>query len=85
MRVTIRLGEPFWRAAGQRVAIIALGESATVAQAIAVLARRYPSLAPELNSDEIKPALFVNDEEARPESPLAEGATLHIVWPVSGG
>ena len=85
MRVTVRLGEPFWRAAGQREAIVALGDGATVAQAIAALAMRYPSLAPELNSDEIKPALFVNYEEARLESPLAEGATLHIVWPVSGG
>ena len=85
MKVTIRLGEPFWRAAGQREVIVAIERGATVAYALAVLAKRHPSLAPELNNGEIQPALFVNDESARPESPVTEGATIHIVWPASGG
>ena len=85
MRVTVRLGEPFWRVVGQREVIVAIERGATVAYALAVLAQRYPSLASDLNDGEIRPALFVNDEAACPESPLAEGATIHVVWPVSGG
>ena len=85
MKVTMRLGEPFWRAAGQRETILVLGEGATVSDALAALVQQHPSLVPELNNGEIKPALFINDEAASPESVLPEAATVHIVWPVSGG
>jgi hypothetical protein len=57
MRMAVRLGEPFWRTAGQRELVVALHEGAVVSEALAALVRRYPSLASELNSDEIKPAL----------------------------
>ncbi|MBI3243043.1 MAG: MoaD/ThiS family protein [Chloroflexi bacterium] len=85
MKVTVRLGEPFWRAAGQREVVLILASAITVAQALEVLARQYPSLAAELNNGEIKPALFINDEAASPESLLTDEATMHIVWPASGG
>lgn len=84
MRVTVRLGEPFWRAVGQRETTLALETGATAERALAVLTQRYPALAPELNNGEAHPALFINDESASSNSLLTDGATLYVVWPVSG-
>lgn len=85
MKVQIHLGEPFWRAAGQRQVEVALAKNATVADAFDVLTKRYPALATEFNNKEALPALFLDDEVAHLDSRLAEGAKLHVVWPVSGG
>lgn len=85
MQVMVHLGEPYWRVAGQHQTWVALLPSATVANALRILTTRYPALAAEFDNVEAKPALFVNNEVACPESPLFEGATLHVVWPVSGG
>ena len=85
MKITVRLGEPFWRVAGQRQLTVSVAPDQTVAHAVDALLKRCPALAPEFDNGEVKPALFVNDAEACPETPLADGATLHIVWPISGG
>jgi sulfur carrier protein ThiS len=85
MRVVVHLGEPFWRSVGQRELSVALHAGATVFDALASLAQQYPALAADLHNHEAQPALFMNDEAAVPESPLVDGAKLHIVWPVSGG
>ncbi|MBC7224426.1 MAG: MoaD/ThiS family protein [Anaerolineae bacterium] len=44
MRVTWVLGEPFWRVAGARRLAMDLPEGATVADALASLAREHPLL-----------------------------------------
>ena len=85
MNVIVHLGEPFWRAAGQREVEVSLAPGACVADALTALINRYPALASDLSGREAHPAVFMGDEQAAPESPLAEGARLHIVWPVSGG
>lgn len=85
MRVMVHLGEPYWRVAGQHQTWVALPPNATVASALRILETRYPTLAAEFHNGEAKPALFVNNEVACPESALCEGATLHVVWPASGG
>ena len=85
MIVTVHLGEPFWRQVGRRAVALTLAEGATLADACAALMQFQPALAPELENGEAKPVWFLNDEEGQPESLLADGATIHVVWPVSGG
>ena len=84
MNVIVHLGEPFWRAAGQREIALALGEGATVSDALHAVGRRHPALAGDLGG-EVTPMVFVNDEEARTDRRLTEGAKIYVVWPVSGG
>jgi molybdopterin converting factor small subunit len=85
MKITVRLGEPFWRALGERQIVLALSPDATISEALKILWRRCPALAAELNSIGAQPALFLNDEVGQPDSRLRDGSTLHILWPVSGG
>lgn len=85
MRVVVHLGEPFWRTAGQREVSVTLDDNAAVSDVLATLVQIHPALAAELHNGEVQPAFFMNDEEARPESRLVDGAKLHVVWPVSGG
>jgi molybdopterin converting factor small subunit len=85
VKITVRLGEPFWRTLGERQTVIALLPEATVSEALEILSRRCPALAAEWDQAEAKPALFLNDEMAQPDSQLSDGSTLHILWPVSGG
>jgi sulfur carrier protein ThiS len=85
VKVTLRLGEPFWRTAGARAIELDLNEGATVADALSALKQRHPALAAELDGAEAQPAVFVNDDEAQPDSRVFDGATIFVVWPVSGG
>ncbi len=85
MKILLHLGEPFWRAAGKREVEIALNDGGTISDALASLANTYPTLAKDLDGEEAKPMLFMNDEEASPEKILSDGAKIHVVWPVSGG
>ena len=85
MKVTVHLGEPFWRTTGQREVVVSLTDRARVSDALAALIKRYPALAPDLSGREARPVIFLDDGEAALDSPLVEGAKLHVVWPVSGG
>jgi sulfur carrier protein ThiS len=85
MNVTIQLGEPFWRLAGKRELAVWLPDSATAADALAALIQLHPALRAELEDGEVRPALFAGDDQAWPETRLAEGIKLYVVWPVSGG
>lgn len=66
---------------------------ATVGEAVADVATRYPSLAPRLRDDTGKPYPFVtfylNDEDIRFQggfdAPLADGDELTIVPAIAGG
>lgn len=85
MKITVRLGEPFWRTVGKRNVELTLDNGATVADAIASLKQIHPALADELSSGEGEAALFLEDVVAQPESQLRDGSKLYLVWPVSGG
>lgn len=85
MRIFLHLGEPFWRAAGKREVEIVLDDGGTISDALASLAKTYPTLAKDLDGKEAKPMLFMDDQEAHLEKALSDGATVHVVWPVSGG
>lgn len=85
MKVVFYLGEPFWRAVGQRQVEAQVEAPATVAQALAALAQAYPALAADLQTAEAVPAVFVDDQAAEPGQLVPPGARLHVVWPVSGG
>ena len=83
MHVLVRLGEPFWRSAGQRNLEIELAAPATVAELLGELCREHPALEKELASAE--PSLFIGEEEATRSSVLSEGCRVHIVWAIAGG
>lgn len=85
VKVSIHLGEPFWRAANTYEVSLMLDAGATVSDACDQLARLYPALDADLNHGETQPAMFVNDEQADRSTPLIDGAQLYLLWPVSGG
>jgi molybdopterin converting factor small subunit len=85
MKITLRLGEPFWRTLGRREVELVLDNGATVADALAALTAAHPALIAELRDGDAEPSLFLEDEVAPPDSRLTDGARLYLVWPVSGG
>ena len=83
MRVQIRLGEPFWRAVGQRNLMLNLNPGANVGTLLAQLYKEYPALEQELR--ETPPHIFVGDEEAIETTVLVDSSRVHLVWAVAGG
>ena len=83
MHIQVRLGEPFWRAVGQRNLALELDPGASVASLIALLCRDYPPLAGELS--EFPPHIFIDEAPAGETAALTRGAVVHLVWAVSGG
>lgn len=88
--LSVRLGEPVWRAVGQRRLSLRLSVPHTVAHALEELTARYPSVQEEFKGDTYtRYQLFVN---ARPVSwshtdsyKVKEGDTLYIFPPAAGG
>ncbi len=85
MKVSVHLGEPYWRSIDARDVEVTLPDRATVTLMLLVLFDQYPALAPDLRDGEVRPAIFVDDAEAQPDMRLHDGSHIHIVWPVSGG
>ena len=83
MHVYVRLAEPFWRAVGRRDLDLELAPDSRVSDLLALLRRRHPELAREL--DEAPPTIFIGDREAHEHTVLCEGSRVHLVWPVAGG
>ena len=83
MQVFVRLAEPFWRAAGQRDLTLELEKESRVAGLLARLLEAYPDLEQELS--EAPANIFVGEQEAGPDTALAEGDRVYLVWPVAGG
>ena len=85
MKVTVHLGEPFWRVINTHEVGLMLRDKATVSDACAALTRLYPAMQADLNSSEVQPLIFVNDDQADRSTPLIDGAKLYLLFPVSGG
>ena len=85
MKVIVRLGEPFWHAVNTHEVGLMLRDDATVSDACATLARLYPAMQADLNSAEVQPLIFVNDDQADRTTPLIDGAKLYLLFPISGG
>lgn len=81
MRVTVLLFAAAREAAGTGTTAVELDEGATVADAFARLAASHPSVAAVLASCRAA----VDEEFAPPGRVLADGATLAVLPPVSGG
>ncbi|HEX9675552.1 MAG TPA: MoaD/ThiS family protein [Anaerolineales bacterium] len=85
MRVTVRLGEPFWRQVSARELTLELPAGATVGLLLDELARSYPALKQALQDEDLPTAVFLGDQLAGPESPLSEGAHPTLLWAMAGG
>ncbi len=90
--VTIRLGEPLWRAAGERRLQLSLSSGSTVQDALDILVRRFPPLADALFREHRGRRVyqvFLNarhipwQEAGRYD--LRDGDVLHILPPAAGG
>lgn len=92
IRVTVRAGEPLWRAFGQHRISIDLPASATLADLLAALSETYPDFSSRFRGEDLGHRhpyrLYVNLQQA-PGHDLAQrlndGDTIHIVIPISGG
>ncbi len=85
MKITVRLGEPFWRVMGRQETTVGVAPGQTAAHAVNALLKRYPALAAEFGHEDVQLLLIINNETACSDTPLADGATLQILWPLSGG
>lgn len=91
--VTVRAGEPLWRAFGQHRISINLPAPAALPDLLAALAAAYPDFGSRFRGDDLRHRhpyrLFVNHRQIADEEmaghPLHDGDLVHIVIPVSGG
>jgi len=83
MQVQVRLFASYREAAGRGELWLDLAEGATVADAIAAVARRHPAILP-LSGDHALLAAR-NREYVPRDTPLAEGDEVALIPPVSGG
>lgn len=99
MKVTVRLGEPIWRAVGQRkVEIEAPGADLTLPGLVERLETAYPRLGEELRGDagttvvgvvDYQLTFFLQDRLVRPadvaHERVPDGAEVMIMLPMAGG
>ena len=83
MRVHVRLSEPFWRAVGQRELDLDLASGAQVGDLLSQLCQEHPALEREIAEAPLH--VFIGDEEAFDNTPLAEDSRVHLVWAIAGG
>ena len=81
MKVTVLFFAQAREHAGRARAELSLPDGSRLADALAALRREHPALGP------LWPhlAVAVNGKLARPDAPLADGAELALLPPVSGG
>lgn len=97
MKVTVRLGEPVWRAIGQRrVEIEAPGAACTLAELLERLVSAHPKLTGELCGDgngagslDYHFTFFLHDRLVKPADmagqQVGDGEEVMIVLPMAGG
>jgi molybdopterin converting factor small subunit len=83
VKIHVRLAEPFWRAVGLRDMELTLHPAARVDDLLAALREQFPALGSEF--DQTPPHIFIGEAESSHESVLADGAHVHLVWPIAGG
>lgn len=90
--VTVRAGEPLWRAFGRHRISIDLPAPASLAALLAALAAVYPDFSSRYLGDDLGRhhpyRLFVNHRQVADGDlalPLHDGDLVHIVIPVAGG
>ena len=81
MLIHVRLGEPYWREAGEHRVDFDLGPQATVQQLLEAIEQRFPAL---LQAD-IPPTVFLGEAVVEASAPLADGAAVTLLWAVAGG
>ena len=93
MPIRVKLGEPLWRAVGQReVAVECAGPNSTIADVLLKLCD-YPGFqdAYQNHANGVGPeyVLFLNDKPlpatAAASTECGEGDTLRIILPIAGG
>jgi xanthine dehydrogenase iron-sulfur cluster and FAD-binding subunit A len=85
LKITVTLGEPFWRQIEAKEVTLELKAGATVADMIKALEKRFPALETFLTQADLPPTVFLGDELANPETPLTEDAKPMLIWALSGG
>ena len=90
--VRVKLGEPLWRAVGERETSVTCPDPATIADVLVRLAERpgfqsaYEAHATGQGPEYV---LFLNDpalpSTAAAVTPCADGDTLRIILPIAGG
>ena len=83
MQITVRLAEPFWRAVGLRDIGMTLPPGSRADDLLVALRDKFPTLGVEF--DQSPPHIFIGDVEAPRDTLLADGARVHLVWPIAGG
>ena len=83
LKVYVRLAEPFWRAAGLREMELDINPASRVDDLLVALREQYPRLS--IDFDQTPPQIFIGDGEASRDSPLTDGARVHLVWAIAGG
>lgn len=91
--ITVRAGEPLWRAFGRHRVRLELPAPATLSDLLAALAATYPDFKSRYQGDDLghrRPyRLFVNHRQVADDEmagqPLNDGDLVHIVIPVAGG
>jgi molybdopterin converting factor small subunit len=93
MRVSLKLGDPLWRAVGKRELTLDLPDGSSVDDALGALASSYPDAGKEMRlgttESDFYYSLFVNDRLVlfanRQKSPLRDGDVISVLLPLAGG
>ena len=93
MQIDVKMGDPLWRAVGQRQIGLELTDGATVADALAQLQRTYPDFRASLDAGGTRLGVpfnfFVNRKLVKDgdlaQRRLKEGDKLYILAPIVGG
>jgi molybdopterin converting factor small subunit len=93
MVIEVKMGEPLWKAVGERRVALEVEDGATVADALARLRAAYPQFGAALDAGGTRMGIpfnfFVNrrlvKERELAQRKLKAGDTLHILAPIVGG
>jgi molybdopterin converting factor small subunit len=93
MIVEVKMGDPLWKAVGERKIVLELDDGTTVADALAHLRATYPDFGRALDAGGTRLGVpfnfFVNRKLVKDKDlanrKLKAGDTLHILAPIVGG
>lgn len=93
MQIEVKMGDPLWKAVGQRQISLELADGASVANALAHLRAAYPDFGSALEAGGTRLGVpfhfFVNRKLVRDrdldQHKLKAGDTLYILAPIVGG